>query len=89
MKVIVLSDDGMTNLYRAIVIRAMKDYQYSKFKKDVMDWVVDMKDMFPMCAEAMGMSSTVLREIMVDKMIQIDTCGTASFYRDGEVRMRK
>jgi hypothetical protein len=89
MHVLVISDDGVINLYRSIVIRAIKDYQYPQYKQDVTNWVCEMQDMFPLCAEAMGMSAYTLREIMVDKMIQIDTLGTAHLYLNGEVRMRK
>jgi hypothetical protein len=54
-----------------------------------MDWVVDMQDFFPFYAESMGLDQYILREMMVDKMIKIDTCGTASLYLHGEVRNRK
>lgn len=59
-------------LYKAIVIRSLRDYFNPKLKKEVQDWVVDMDGLFPDCAEAMGLSCYILREMMVDKMIQID-----------------
>lgn len=80
------SFDPTTALWKSIVIRAIKDYQYTKFRREVMDWVVEMEETFPMCAESMDMSVYMLREIMVDKMIEIDT--THVLFKDKEARMR-
>lgn len=77
-------------IYQAIVLRAIKDYIYPKNKKEIIDWVVEMNGSFGFCAEAMGMVPSTLREIMVDKMIQIDTQGTVTLYSGGlALRMRK
>lgn len=83
------SDNQIKALCQNIVIRAIKDYQYPQYKKQVMDWVVNMDGYFPFVSESMGFSTYFLREIMVDKMIQIDTYGTTSLYIHGETRMCK
>lgn len=83
------SQDKINNLCKAVVIRSIKDYQYPQYKNDVIEWVVNMEGLFPFCADALGVSPTYLREIMVDKMIQIDTYGTVTLYINGESRMRK
>ena len=67
-----MSKYGYITLYKAIVIRSLRDYFNPKLKKEVQDWVVNMDGLFPDCAEAMDLSCFVLREMMVDKLIQID-----------------
>jgi hypothetical protein len=67
-----MSQNGYLTLYKAIVVRSLRDYFDPRFKKEIQDWVVSMDGLFPECAEAMGMSCFVLREMMVDKLIQID-----------------
>lgn len=78
------------SLCQAIVVRAIKDYVYVKYKPEIVDWVMDMNPIFGTCAEAIGVNPWYLREIMVDKMIQIDTYGTITLYNDNKpARMRK
>jgi len=67
-----MSGDGYLTLYKAIVVRSLRDYFDPRLKKEIQDWVVMMDGLFPDCAEAMGLSCYVLREMMVDKLIQID-----------------
>lgn len=83
-------EQGLKSIFQAVVLRAIKDFYNPKYRNDVIDWVVDMEETFPICAESIGLEATNLREIMVDKMIQIDTFGTVSLYLSGtESRMRK
>ena len=67
-----MSRNGCITFYKAIVIRALRDYFNPKFRKEIYDWVVDMDGLFPECAESMDLSCYILREMMVDKLIKID-----------------
>lgn len=83
------SESAICHLYQGIVVRALKDYLYPQYKKQIIDWVLNEEGSFYLCAEAMGLKENDLKAKMVDKMIVIDTLGTAHLFTNGlSVRFR-
>lgn len=67
---------GEKRLLQSIVIQAIKDYVYlpeerTKIKK----WVTEEQGLFNLCALAMSQRSEDLKEMMIDKMKDIERGG--------------
>lgn len=74
-------------LFKAVVVRAIKDYAFNYGTADVMDWIIDSESSFPMTAEMLDLSVQSLRELMLSKMVDIEN-GKQLYINGTERRMR-
>ena len=74
-------------LFKAVVVRAIKDYAFNYGTADVMDWIIDPESSFSMTAEMLDLSVQSLRELMLSKMVDIEN-GKQLYINGTERRMR-
>lgn len=76
--------DRVKGLFRAVVVRAVKDYYYNYGTADVMDWIIDHESSFSMTADMLDLSVQSLREMMLSKMVEIED--GIQLYKNGQER---